>query len=424
MKQSLKKPLKIKISTMGCRLNEYEIQSIITELVQCGHEITEDSNADIEIINTCVVTQKSEAKSRNLISRSERSGIPQKKTIVAGCFAKKLKKEGGTVFLPNDYKNLIPQIIANWDLIDQIETLESSRFKYLPPVDATTTRVNLKIQDGCARFCSYCIIPLVRGKPVSKSREEALKELKTLIESGYKEIILTGISIGQYESENTKLSDLLELFLDQPGEFRIHLSSLDPDMVDEKLLGLLPHPKLVKHLHLSLQSGSNLVLKAMNRRYTREQYLAITEKIRLADPGFNLTTDLIVGFPGETDQCHADTIDLINRAGFSHIHTFRFSPRPLTTAAKFKQTVSESLKKKRSFEIMEITERLKADYFQKINGKHLIFLGETISSKKTFGHCNYYLPIDVYEKLERNRFYNIKAKYDPKENKLTGELFL
>jgi threonylcarbamoyladenosine tRNA methylthiotransferase MtaB len=413
---------KVRIFSLGCRLNQYEIQSVSTALENRNYQIIHGDNADIYIVNSCVVTSKSEAKTRNLINRAEKDDGPGSRIIVTGCFARNVKKEGNTVYLTNDYKYLIPEILENWDKIESLADLSPSRFHFTPPVNASTTRVNLKIQDGCDNYCTYCIIPFVRGNPVSRPFTEIENEFKTLLEAGYREIVLTGVNIGKYFWEGKGLDHLVEKLLSLSGAFRLHLSSIDPDRVSDNMISLLKNPKMVKHFHLSLQSGSNAVLKSMNRNYTREEYLDLTNRIKKQVPDFNFTTDVIVGFPGETDNDHEATLELIRETRFSHVHTFRYSPRPMTQAAAMKKQVAEKLKKERSAEIMKTAQDLKVAFYRKFEGREGIFLGEKKGKGFISGHNEYFLPVYLEGKHELNTFLPIKLRFSESQKNLSGEV--
>ena len=291
--------MKIHINSLGCRLNQSEIQSIISVLKHNGHQLTTNDNADVFIINSCVVTHASERKTRTLIHNAQRKTGPHGHVIVTGCFVESFSINKNVIYLSNDYKYLIPDIIDN-DFILPENAFIQSRFSFSPASNSTRTRINLKIQDGCSNYCSYCIIPYVRGNPVSRDIDSILNEFKLLLDKGFHEFLLTGVMISNYSYNNKNLTDLLSKLLEMKGDFRIHLSSLSPQSVDQQFIDLLFDNKMVKHLHLSLQSGCNTILKSMNRKYTTEQYLDILQRIRSVDKFFNFTTDLITGFPGET----------------------------------------------------------------------------------------------------------------------------
>jgi len=415
-----KTQVKVKIFSLGCRLNQYEIESVSTALQQQGALLVQkDEEADFCIINSCVVTQKSEAKTRNLVYRSQKKTGSQK-TIVTGCFAKILKKDENTLYLPNDYKHFIPYIMNHWEEIQGLENLEPSRFKYNPPIHSSTTRVNVKIQDGCDEFCSYCIIPLVRGKPQSRPLDEVLTEIQTLVQKGFKELVITGITIGKYQWQEHNLASLLKKALALEGNFRLHLSSLDPHLVSPNLLEVLNHPQIVKHLHLSLQSGSNQVLKNMNRKYTQENFLNLVSQIRKIHPLFNLTTDIITGFPGETYLDHQETLKTLQKSQFTHVHTFRYSPRPLTAAADFSSLVDENTKKEQSLEIVKMARQIKRDFLKNFHGQQGWFLGEKKTPYGVYGHTDFYLPLFIKNQGIVNQLQPIFYQYNQKEHLLEG----
>ena len=417
--------MKIKIETLGCRLNQSEIQSVSTVLLERGHEITRADDADVFIINSCSVTSRSEGKTRRLIAKAVHgtgAAGADCKIIIAGCMAGRLHKDGNIYYVPNDYKSLIPDLVGDWSLFNAFESHPGSRFKFEPPLRSSTNRVNLKIQDGCDSFCSYCIVPIVRGKPQSKPAGQVKEEFSRLVHAGYKEIILTGVMIGQYRDGGTDLAGLTEGLLSTDGRFRIHLTSLTPVYLSAKLMDLFGHGNMVKHLHLSLQSGSNRVLKRMNRPYTREEYILLTESVRKKNPDFNLTTDVIVGFPGETEDDFRDTIDLVKEAGFSHVHTFRYSQRPGTRAADMEDTVPETVKKERSREIISLSGIQKREYYSRFHGRESILLTERTRSGITSGFNEYYAPVEVKAKLPRNEFFTVVTALEPGKSRLTGTI--
>jgi threonylcarbamoyladenosine tRNA methylthiotransferase MtaB len=414
--------MKIKIISLGCRLNQSEIESVSTTLQNSGHEITTGDSADIYIINSCAVTARSERKTRQLIYQAlaKTGASGREKIIVTGCAPEDISGDSRITYLSNDHKYMIPEIIDGMNPDESKMT--ASRFKFDAPVKCSTNRVNLKIQDGCDNFCSFCIIPYTRGVPQSKPSHAVIEEFKELLDNGYKEIILTGVNIGKYSDGKTGLAELAESILSLNGEFRLHLTSLDPDCAPEKLLDLFSEERMVKHLHLSLQSGSDTVLKRMNRPYNRDQYIAVSEYLKNADNDFNFTTDVIAGFPGESDSEFEDTLSLIRHVGFSHIHSFRYSIRSGTKAADMKNPVPEIVKTERSRRIIELFNEQKIDYYRKFSGRDGVLLSEKFSKGITTGFNEYYIPVEVHEKLERNSFYKIKTVYNESRNLLTGNL--
>lgn len=412
--------MKIKIISLGCRLNQSEIESVSTTLQNSGHEITRSDNADIYIINSCAVTLRSERKTRQLIYQAlAQTGYSgNNRVIVTGCAPEDISGDKRITYLSNDHKYMIPEIIEGFAA--DINELQPSRFKFDTPVKCSTNRVNLKIQDGCDNFCSYCIIPHTRGVPVSKPFDSVINEFRELLDNGYKEIILTGVNIGKYSYEKNNLADLAEAILSLDGEFRLHLTSLDPECATERLLSLFSENRMVKHLHLSLQSGSNTVLERMNRPYSREDYLNVSETLKKINGDFNFTTDIIAGFPGETDYEFEETISLIKEIGFSHIHTFRYSPRPGTKAAEMNNQVPEIVKTERSREIIKLFNEQKVDYYKRFSGRHGILLSEKCNKNITTGFNEYYIPVEIHEKLEKNCFFKITTSYNETKNLLTG----
>ena len=383
-----------------------------------GHQITQGDDADVFIINSCAVTLRSEAKTRRLIHRA--AGRPGAKTIVTGCIAGPPSRDGNIYYLPNDYKFMVPDLVADWNLFDRLEPSPDSRFRFAPPLKSSTSRVNLKIQDGCDNYCSYCIVPLMRGEPQSKPAGLVVDEFTRLVDAGYREIVLTGVMIGEYDHSGLDLAGITGRLLDIDGRFRIHLTSLTPIYVTPGLTALLSHDRMVKHLHLSLQSGSDEILRKMNRPYTREEYLSLVETIRNEIPDFNFTTDVIVGFPGETEENFIDTLGLIREAGFSHVHTFRYSPRPGTKAAEMKDSVAEKVKTERSRRVIELYTRQKGEYYARFNGRESLFLSERTRRNVTSGFNQYYAPIEVKERLPRNTFFTVKTRLEPGRLVLSG----
>ena len=411
---------KINIASLGCRLNQSEIQSVITILKSRGHVITQRDDADIFIVNSCKVTLHSERKTRKLIYQAERASKKNSRIIVTGCCADKPERQGNILFIPNDYKHLIPDIIDEVIDVPEITKFPPSRFSLPAPTAGTTTRINLKIQDGCDNFCSYCIIPFTRGRAQSKAMDAVLNEFNDLLGAGYREIVLTGVMIGNYRHENAGLADLVSSLLDIPGEFRLHLASISPAYVTDRLIDLLDHDRLVRHLNISLQSGSDSILARMNRGYCSADYYRLVDKIRKKDNDFNLTTDVIVGFPGEGDDDFTETMSLIRNAAFSHIHTFRYSPRPGTAAFESDNTVSEEIKKERSIKVINLYLKQKEAYYAKFEGRESVLLSEKSYNGRTRGFNEYYVPVEMDRVLDRNTFIRIKTHAQPGAPRLQG----
>ena len=419
--------MKIKITSLGCRLNRSEIESIATTLQEMGHEIVRGDDADLFIVNSCAVTLKSQgATMRHLKRFGELAALRGGRVILAGCVAERLRREGNVFHVPNDHKAMIPEIASRWEDFGAPPAPENARFDYAVPVRASTTRGNLKIQDGCDNFCSYCIVPLVRGAPRNKPRDRVIDEFARLVDAGFREIVLTGVMIGNYSErgrgDGSDLADLTEDLLGLPGRFRLHLTSLMPTCVTPKLTALLAHEKMVKHLHLSLQSGSDAVLRRMNRPYGRREYLSLCDMIRRGVPDVNLTADVITGFPGETEGEFLDTLRILRAAGLSRVHAFRYSPRPGTAAASMPGQVPESVKRERSGRLIEEGETLAREYRGRFHGRRSIFLSERARGGVTTGYNEYYLPVEVAGALPRGEFFSVITRHEPGREALAGEV--
>ncbi len=387
-----------------------------------GHVIVRSGEADIYIINSCAVTGRSERKARQLIYRAieKTGGNDRGRIIVTGCATEPVKKDNNITYVSNDHKYLIPEIVRGG--ASGYEKMKAARFGFDAPLKCSTNRINLKIQDGCDNFCSYCIIPFMRGKPQSRSYNDIISEFSLLLENSYKEIILTGVNIGKYCDNGKDLGALIRGILELDGTFRLHLTSLDPDCAPDELLSLFSDPRMVRHLHLSLQSGSDTVLRRMNRPYTRADYLRAVNKLKSVDTDFNFTTDIIVGFPGESEEEFNDSVSLVREAGFSHIHTFRYSPRPGTRAESMDDAVPEIVKTERSREIISLHMEQKNLFYKRFSGRNGIFLSEKFRNGVTTGFNEYYVPVEVQQKLPRNEFFTVRTGYTEKSYKLRGEL--
>jgi threonylcarbamoyladenosine tRNA methylthiotransferase MtaB len=269
----------------------------------------------------------------------------------------------------------------------------------------------VKIQDGCNNFCSYCIVPYVRGRAVSRPAEDILKNIKTELEYGFKEIVLTGVNISKYNYEGISFEDLIKKILEIDSDFRLRIASIEPDDFSDSFVELFKNPKLAPHIHLCLQSGSNDVLKRMHRHYTREEFLGIVDKFRAIIPDFNFTTDIIVGLPGETEDDFAQTLEVASKIGFGHIHAFKYSRRSGTLADKMDNQIDEKIKNKRSKILRDLSEKLSSDYLQKMIGKRQILLTETVENDGfIYGYGENYVRIKMkmFDGVKTNEFYTVK----------------
>src|SRR5579872_2718778 len=328
---------KFKIVTLGCRTNQYESQAYADQLRRMGYaEAQADEEATLCIVNTCTVTESADSSSRHQIRHLAKQH-PHAQLVVTGCLAERLPEEiakisGVTQIVPNQKKEELLSLVFPDEEIPEF-TIEQF---------AAHTRAFVKVQDGCNSFCTYCIIPYVRGRSRSRSVPEIVREIETLVANGYKEVVLTGINIGDFDGNPaegetpTRLADLVRTADKIPGLERIRISSIDPDEVDEDLTdAVLNGQKTCPSLHLVLQSGSNVILKRMNRKYTRHIFLDTVERLRKAQPDFTFTTDLIVGFPGETEADFEESLEVMRAVKFAKVHMFPYSERKRTRAAQF-----------------------------------------------------------------------------------------
>ncbi len=398
---------RIAFSTLGCRLNQYETDSLVTAFKNGGYRVVEwREPADAYVINTCTVTDKSDRKSRNIINQAVRGagagGPDAPVVVVTGCYVDKDADRFSsdneiTYAVDNDRKSSIFHILdAHFHgEVTSPDEYPAERFAFQDARRGFHTRNSIKIQDGCDNFCTFCIIPNVRGRAVSRPAVEVLGHAEEMITLGAKEIVITGVNIGRYESDGVTFSRLAEKILDVSGDFRVRISSIEPDTWGEDFLQLLDHPKLCPHLHLCLQSGSDRILHAMRRHYTSGSYADFVEKVRLRQPDFNLTTDIMVGFPGETEEEFAETCRAARSMRFSHIHTFPYSVREGTKAADMPAQVSAKVNAERSKIIREISDAGKRQYRFGMLGKNQRVLIERVADGTARGYGEHYVPVDI-----------------------------
>ena len=407
---------KVSFKTLGCRLNQYETDALVTEFHNGGYRVVGfEENAEICIINTCTVTNQSDQKSRNSINQALNKN-PGSISVVTGCMVNNIresleKNANITYVVDNKHKSSIFSLIEAHFKGEVLhpDQLPADVFGFETVDKSLHTRTSIKIQDGCDNFCSYCIIPKVRGRALSRSPLEILENVKRVVENGFRELVLTGVNIGRYNFEGLNFEGLLSMILDLPGDFRIRISSIEPDGFGIDLPKLFHHPKITPHLHLCLQSGSDSILLKMRRMYKVSEFMGIIEKFKKEIPDFNFTTDVIVGFPGETDNDFNETCNIVNDAGFSHIHTFRYSKRNGTRAEKMEEQVPEKIKNERSLVIRELSDSNKNKYYNSMLGKRQTVLIEKISKKGLAqGYGEHYLPIRFKASTdELNSFRNI-----------------
>ena len=344
---------KFKIVTLGCRTNQYESQGYTDQLKKMGYEpALEGEEADLCIVNTCTVTESADSSSRHQI-RSLLRKNPNAKLAVTGCMV-----EGRSDELIQIDSRI--QIVSNKEKEDLVQQLFPEKLEF--PEFRTEgfeghTRSFVKVQDGCNSFCTYCIIPYVRGRSRSREIHDVVREVEGLVESGKKEVVITGINVGDFDGGGS-LADLVRAVDKVPGLERLRISSIDPDEIDEDLADAVLNGKVtMPSMHIVLQSGSNVVLKRMNRKYTRQMFLDSFEKMKKKCPDFTATTDVIVGFPGETESDFRDTCDVIEQVGFAKVHMFPYSPRKRTRAALYPNKVPPNVMKERKQELMRLSEK-------------------------------------------------------------------
>ncbi len=396
--------MKFNIYTLGCKVNTYESNVMADHLKGAGYiEVSTDEPADISIINTCTVTNMADSKSRKTIHHAKKSN-PNSIIVVVGCMTQNKKDdiEDADIILGNINKSKIVDYIEEYKknhqhLLD-IQEMKNLEFESMQLNNFNKTRAFVKIQDGCNNYCSYCVIPYTRGNVRSKKREDVLKEVQTLIEKGHKEIVLTGIHTGNYgaEFEHYKFSDLLEELVQMEGLERLRISSIEMNEINDKVLEVMKNSSvIVDHLHIPLQSGSDSVLKRMHRKYNKSEFIDKIEKIRKIRPLMSITTDVIVGFPGETDEEFLETIDTIQKVKFSKLHVFPYSKRDQTKAALMPNQVNGIIKKQRVSTLLELSKKLELDYMNQFIQKEVVFLPETEKDGNIMGHTGNYLFIKM-----------------------------
>ena len=405
-------------------MNHYETEAIKEAFVSRGAEVVgEEEFADVYIINTCTVTNIADRKSRQFIRRAKRVN-PDSIVAVTGCYAQVAANEVAEMpevdlIVGNGRKAEICGLVMQKLQKTPAEDAEGRRadvlvlpreelhfYEDMGRIEAGSdgmTRAYIKIQDGCDRFCSYCLIPYARGPVRSRPAEDIVEEVRSLVEAGHREIILTGINTALYGTEagaECSLSHLLtmldELEVPEGNDFRIRLSSLEPTVVDkDNVEEIIRHRRLCHHLHLSVQNGSDAVLKSMNRHYTRTEYLDIVKALRDYDPDFGITTDIIVGFPGETEDDFRNTLDIVKEASFGKTHVFRYSPRRGTAGAKLRGAVPEAVKKERAGILEETAEEVARGFRNSVIGKEQTVLIEEEEDGYMTGYTGNYIKVYV-----------------------------
>jgi threonylcarbamoyladenosine tRNA methylthiotransferase MtaB len=390
---------KFKVVTLGCRTNQYESQAYRDQLLAMGYTLADEGEeADLCIVNTCTVTEAADKSSRQEIRHLSRKN-PLAQVVVTGCSAEQNRDAiqqipGVTHVVSNkDKENLLPIVFPEEDIPEfSIKNFEAH------------TRAFVKVQDGCNSFCTYCIIPYVRGRSRSRTIEDVVKEVEGLIANGFKEVVLTGINIGDFDGQSSVcLADLVRAVDQVEGLERLRISSIDPDEVDDNLLEAVIQGKTTCHsMHIVLQAGSNVILKRMNRKYTRQIFINTIERLRKACPDFTFTTDIIVGFPGETDQDFEQTLEMMREVKFAKVHMFPYSERPRTRAATYDNKVPPEVIQRRKQEILRLAEEVSYELRNQFLHRRMKVLTEARDQNGMLtGHTDNFLQVlidsDAYE---------------------------
>ena len=395
--------MKVAFITLGCKVNTYETDAISDLFVKRGAMVV-DSKEDYDacIINTCSVTNQATAKSRKMIRQAIKHN-PNAIVAVIGCYSQMAAEEiekidGVDIIIGNKNKSevvdLVYKKVKKQQLINHVENILNCReFENLNPVTFHHTRAFLKIEDGCNNFCSYCIIPYTRGPIRSKPASDVINEINKIVENGYKEVVLTGIHTGKYNDNGIDFTALVKLILEKTTIERLRISSIElNEITDEFLVLLKENNRLARHLHLPLQAGSDHILKLMNRHYSRSEFIQKVKQIKAIDPTISITTDIIVGFPEETDEDFLDTINLCKEVEFAKIHAFPFSLRKGTKACEYKE-IKDIIKTNRMGELLSLDLVLVEKFQNKfINTVHEIII-ETEHNGYLVGHTSNYLEV-------------------------------
>lgn len=452
--------MKVAFYTLGCKVNQYETQGLREAFLRAGYTVADEREpADVYVVNTCTVTGMSDRKSRQYIRRTKRLN-PQSVTVVTGCYAQTGARQVAAipgvdiVAGTNEKANIlryVEEYLAARRTVSETASKaqdEAAPVCHIRPYEEldqyeemgiitsmeSRTRAFIKIQEGCNRFCSYCVIPYARGTLRSRNKAEIVAEARSLLTKGFKELVLTGINTALYgmepdflteEGEPRGVESIVKAISALPGEFRIRLSSLEPTVVNaEYVLRLLQYEKLCHHLHLSLQSGSDPVLCAMNRHYTAAEYEKIVAELRKIDPGYGISTDLIAGFPGETEDDHRQTLAVISRSMFCKVHAFPYSKRKGTKAAALPEQISPEIKARRSAELAAAGELAADAFFRSCAGQIRTVLFEEKDEKTGLwrGHADNFVQVYCHSENDlENQFVQVQL-CEPLAEGIRGEL--
>lgn len=407
------------ILTLGCKVNTYESEYVINKLKENNYEIKSFNDiCDVYIINTCTVTNTSDSKSKKMINNAIKKN-PDACVVAMGCFIEANKDyqiDGLDITIGNKDKSKIIELLDEYfekkETINRLYKEEKTTFEDMYITDFPgRTRAFVKVQDGCENFCSYCIIPFVRGKCRSKELDKIVKEITDLTNNGYQEVVLTGIHTGNYGVDlNTNFAKLLKELVKIEKLKRLRISSIEiTELTDEVLEVIKDNKVIVDHMHIPLQAGSDEILKLMNRKYDLKYFFNKIKEIRTIRPEISITTDVIVGFPGETEELFQKTINTCKELELTKMHVFPYSIRKGTVAESLPNHLDQSIKKDRARRLLEVSKELEKNYFNKYIGKEVEVLIEETKDGYSYGHTGNYLYVKINKELEHNTFVQVKV---------------
>lgn len=414
--------MKFCIKTLGCKVNTYESELIHGLFVRKGYVYDED-NADIYVVNTCTVTNMSDRKSRQII-HGIRNNHKDSIIVVCGCYSQnayntgKLDDIDADIILGNKDKSKIVEYVEDYlknkvakKVFYDIMDVPFENMELVNTFDRT--RAFVKIEDGCENYCTYCIIPYVRGKVRSKDHNLVIEEVTNLVNNGYKEIVLTGIHTGHYVDGDYNFASLLKDLINIKGLIRLRISSIEINELTDEVLDIFKNSSvLVPHLHVPLQSGSDRILKEMNRKYDKKYFIDRINYIRSIKPDVSITTDVIVGFPTESEEEHIESMDTIRKIGFTKVHTFPYSDRYGTPASKMPGKIDGNVKKRRVKEIIELSSELERKFYEKFYNRQLDVLFEEEKDGYFIGHTANFIKVKVKGNYKINEIFSVLLSSD------------
>lgn len=414
--------MKFCIKTLGCKVNTYESELIRGLFVRKGY-VYDENNADIYVVNTCTVTNMSDRKSRQII-HGIRNNHKDSIIVVCGCYSQnayntgKLDDIDADIILGNKDKSKIVEYVEDYlknkvtkKVFYDIMDVPFENMELVNTFDRT--RAFVKIEDGCENYCTYCIIPYVRGKVRSKDHNLVIEEVTNLVNNGYKEIVLTGIHTGHYVDGNYNFASLLRDLINIKGLIRLRISSIEINELTDEVLDIFKNSSiLVPHLHVPLQSGSDRILKEMNRKYDKKYFIDRINYIRSIKPDVSITTDVIVGFPTESEEEHIESMDTIRKIGFTKVHTFPYSDRYGTLASKMSGKIDGNIKKRRVKEIIELSSELERMFYEKFYNRQLDVLFEEEKDGYFIGHTANFIKVKVKGNYKINEIFSVLLSSD------------